>query len=171
MKCFYPNPADAELFSRIYFRIPPGGGPVTIDAAEWVAFGNLAGALNWATAPDTTPIPTDPEATFMARAAVGQNCAWGNLLTPAEQNWAVGKWGAEASLRIQAYAGGGSGGANVQERRNPDGTYSFIKFEGGPDGVWYPDVKVTQLDGSQVSAADLWCAEKKKPNTLPRPLP
>lgn len=108
------------------------------------------------------PVAADPEASFLARAAVGQNCAWGNLLTPAEQNWAVAKWGGEASLRVNAYA---SGGANVMERPAVGGGYEFVTF---PEGVetWRPDT-----GGPLHSTADAYCAEVMSPNALPGPLP
>lgn len=54
-KAFKPNPTDASLFSAIFNRIPAGGGAVTITPDEYKAFGNLAGALNWAVQPDLPP--------------------------------------------------------------------------------------------------------------------
>lgn len=101
----------------------------------------------------------------MARAAVGQNCAWGNLLTPAEQNWAVSEWGTEASLRVQAYNGGGSGGANVMERPRAGGGYEFVTFTDGVE-TWLPDT-----GGPAASTADAYCAKVVAPNLLPGPLP
>jgi hypothetical protein len=99
------------------------------NAAQIVELGNLAANLMQSKAnpqdfvpvgykrqgdtfvPDTAPpgptpgpTPTDPEATFMARAAVGQNCAWGNLLQPAEQK-RRGQGGTAASLCVNGSRG------------------------------------------------------------------
>ena len=113
--------------------------------------------------PGPTPPPsTDPEASFMARAQVGQNCAWGNLMTPAEQNWAVAKWGGDASLCVNAYA---VGGANVMERPAAGGGYEFVTFKDGNE-TWLPDT-----GGPANSTADAYCAKVVAPNTLPAPLP
>ncbi len=157
------------------------------NAAQIVELGNLAANLMQSKAnpqdfvpvgykrqgdafvPDTAPpgptpgpTPTDPEATFMARAAVGQNCAWGNLLQPAEQNWAVAKWGTAASLCVNAYA---AGGANVMERPRAGGGYEFVTFKDGQE-QWLPDT-----GGPAASTADAYCAKVMAPNPLPGRLP
>ena len=146
--------ALSELGGRLQQGLPLA--PWFADPANSRNVSDLSGALNfWA---QSAPQPINPEASFMARAAVGQNCAWGNLLTPAEQNWAVAKWGTEASVRVNAYA---SGGANVMERPAVGGGYEFVTFTDGVE-TWRPDVG---------GAADAYCAEKMKPYSLPGPLP
>lgn len=135
------------------------------SSPDIVLYGNLVGRLNyWFNnqalfvpvgykkqgndfVPDVAPV--DPLAAFKARQAVSQNCAWFQV-TGGEK---------EALYKIyppdvinsysQFYAGGGSGGMNIQERPRVDGDppsasgYVYV----GQTGNWETDVE---------DAADIW---------------
>jgi hypothetical protein len=116
----------------------------------------------WNAAPPYPPVPpTDPLASFKAKQAISQNCAWVTI-TPEETGAVAAAAQQDYHLYIQFYTVGGSGGMGVQEivdAASPTG-YSFFKQE-----VLTPDVN--QAADAEVARL---CALQNPPRTVPPPI-
>lgn len=108
------------------------------------------------------PLPPpsgDPLATFRARQAIGQNCAW-VLLTSAEEVALLALHGDVIHNYVNFYTAGGSGALGVNEIMSlAGGNYVFV----GPSGTWEPDIN---------GAADAYVATlaAAQGRTVPGPL-
>ena len=130
------------------------------DPANLVEVFNNIGAQDYfykLAYPDGPPV--DPLASFRARQAVSQNCAW-VLITPAESGALRAVYGDVVSQYNQFYTVGGSGGLGIAERvdaTSPSG-YAYIDA----NQQWQPDVG---------GAADARVAAIAASQNPPRPVP
>lgn len=113
------------------------------------------------------PVPTptaSPLDRFRQRERVGQNCAWAQI-DGLETAVLESVYGPIVHTYAQFYAGGGSGGMNVQERHQVPGDPPSVSgyVFAGASGTWEPDVN---------GAADAYVATlaTAQGRTVPGPL-
>lgn len=100
--------------------------------------------------PGPTPDPSDPLATFRARQAVSQNCAW-FLMTPQEAPALLTALGDAYHVYVNFYTPGGSGALGVNERLDAGLGYVFVNAnqDWQQDVNQAADVRVAQIAASQ----------------------
>lgn len=122
---------------------PPGPTRLVLEERTRARYEQIASQF--------APPPVDPLATFRARQAVSQNCAW-VLITPAESDALRAVYGDLVSTYNNFYTVGGSGGLGIAERFDAAaGVYLYIdanqKWQ--QDVMGAADVRVAEIAASQ----------------------